>query len=422
MDEKDQEIHLLTEYFKSLREEIHIRIKEHTRLVWIKIVSLGLIISFLTERFYTGGASLGGESSTSYLFHIVWIIPLAAVIFDILIAGNLRDINNLGHYIKEYFEGKFFRKYVGVPEFSFWEEVAGQGIPEYRCYTKRDMMAIWLFTFASWGFSGLSRWQFGFTWVDAILALLCLAGVIVALRCLIRSITMKRMLFHIEIGGVPNIGWKWDKGIMESEPSLRTAGYNFNLLYIPPNIKHKLKGGEFIVCLLRGSVMSEKHLSLRKSLLLHEDFRVESGENGCLLFVCRDEGDNKKYKDDILGMRIEWSEYDSNMYRTRPQIHVDKYRINLWYLGPNKHGGIHNHSHEPIPFVEFHTQLRGNGWMVKYKDEDGKNEIERVKMTRGDTHNLFCDIKDNRAVYPWHEYIADEKGSLFLVFEDTKAL
>ena len=34
------------EYFKSLRNEIHLRIAEHRQLVWIKVIVLGLAISF----------------------------------------------------------------------------------------------------------------------------------------------------------------------------------------------------------------------------------------------------------------------------------------------------------------------------------------------------------------------------------------
>lgn len=225
----------------------------------------------------------------------------------------------------------------------------------------------------------------------------------------------------MEIGGVSNIRWiKGRGGIMESEPSLRTSGYNMNLLYIPPSREHRLEGREFIICLLRGGIISEYYLPLRKSLLLKGEFLLKSGENGCLLFVCRDEGDSYKFFDDISGLEIKWSEYDTNMYITMPQIHIDKCRINLWYLGSNKHGGIHNHSNEPVPFVEFHTQLRGNGWMVKYEDNEGKKELERIEMVRSYTHDLFCIVEGKKVIYPWHEYIAGENGSLFIVFEDTR--
>ncbi len=227
----------------------------------------------------------------------------------------------------------------------------------------------------------------------------------------------------MEIGGVPDIRWKKQKeGVMESEPPLRTSGYNMSLINIPPNTEYNLKGEDFIVCLLRGSIIGEYSLSLslRKSLLLKGDSLLRSNESGCLIFICREEGDNNKYSNEISGLKIKWSKYDADMYRTVPQIHVDKFRINLWYLGPNKHGGIHNHSDDPIPFVEFHTQLRGDGWMVKYEDKEGKRELERVKMKKGYTHDLFCVIKGKKVIYPWHEYIAGEVGSLFVVFEDTR--
>ncbi|MDI6795108.1 MAG: hypothetical protein QME81_19955, partial [bacterium] len=95
---KNQEITVWLDYFKSLRDEIHLRIREHTQLVWIKVISLGVIISF----FYR--VTKDSESLSVPLSYFIWIIPLAAVIFDTLIASNLRVIYNLGPYIKKYIE------------------------------------------------------------------------------------------------------------------------------------------------------------------------------------------------------------------------------------------------------------------------------------------------------------------------------
>ena len=230
----------------------------------------------------------------------------------------------------------------------------------------------------------------------------------------------KEVLIMMEIGGVSNIKWYEEQdGVMKSSPSLETSGYVMNFLYIAPGKKYSLKVKEFVICLLRGSIVSEPGLSLRESLLFKEAFSLTSEENGCLLFVCSDEGDNHRYLDEISGLPVRWVEYDTNMYKTLPQIYADKYRVNLWYLGRGKHGGIHNHSNEPIPFVEFHTQLRGSGWMVKYEDKEGKRELEKIKMVRGYTHDLFCAVEERKPIYPWHEYIAGENGSLFIVFEDT---
>ena len=225
----------------------------------------------------------------------------------------------------------------------------------------------------------------------------------------------------MKLGGVSNIKWRdFKNGLKESNPLLQTSGYKMSIVYIPPKTEYELKGAkEYIICLLRGS-LENLPLNRRKSLLFKKPHLLKSGNNGCLLFVCKDEGDNGKYFDEISGLEIRWSEYDTNMYRTLPQIHVDDYRINLWYLGSKKHGGVHNHADEPVPFVEFHTQLRGYGWMVKYEDKQGEKEIERVEMIRGYTHDLFCTVKDKKVIYPWHEYIAGEEGSLFIVFEDTR--
>lgn len=237
----------------------------------------------------------------------------------------------------------------------------------------------------------------------------------------------KREISHPSIGNVPNIGWReLSQNILVSEPPLRTSGHVMNFVYVPPGrICNIEENGLF--CVLRGSVvgliqsnsLQEVPLTVGKSLLV-EKGKLRSGENSCLLFADKDEDDNNMYFDDIYGMEVRWSEYDTNMYRTIPQIYVEGYRVNLWYLGPHKHGGIHNHENEPVPFVEFHLQLRGSGWMVKYGDKKGEKELERIDMVRGYTHDLFCSVEDNKVTYPWHEYIAGEKGSLFIVFEDTR--
>lgn len=208
MAENEQELTLLIEYFKSLRKEIHLRIREHTQLVWIKVVSLGAIIFFLMERFYASG--IASDSSSLWLYFI-WTIPLVAIIFDFLIAGNLRVINNLGPYIKHHLEKKSFRKYVSNPEFKFWEECAASADSKYHCYTWEDMVVIWSFTVVSSVFSGLVRWQVGFNSVDYLLSAFCAGGLLFALWYLIRSIKMEREFLYPEIGNVPNIKWRKTK-------------------------------------------------------------------------------------------------------------------------------------------------------------------------------------------------------------------
>ncbi len=91
-----------TQYFGTLRDEIHLRIKEHIHLVWIKLAVAGVMFSFMITKFP------GKNESAGSLHYCLWIVPLAAVVFDVLIAGNLRVIYNLGHYIKNYLEGDVF--------------------------------------------------------------------------------------------------------------------------------------------------------------------------------------------------------------------------------------------------------------------------------------------------------------------------
>lgn len=211
MVENEQEFTLLIEYFKSLRIEIHLRIIEHTRLIYFKLLSIGIIIWFLMERFYTGKIPYELSSPWPYFF---WIVPMTAIIFDLLIAGNMRDINNLGHYIKDYFEKKSFRKYLNDPEFRFWEECVAQADTKYHCYTVTEMSVIWLFSFVSFLFSIILQTQNGFKFLDKyniILFASCGVLLLYALMCLVMSIKMEREFSIPEIGNVPKIKWRKEK-------------------------------------------------------------------------------------------------------------------------------------------------------------------------------------------------------------------
>lgn len=212
MDENEKEFCLLIDYFKSLRDEIHFRIIEHTRLIYFKLLSIGVIIYFLMERFYTDKIPYESSSLWPYFF---WIVPLTAIIFDLLIAGNMRDINNLGHYIKDYFEKKSFRKYLNDPEFRFWEECVAQANPKYHCYTVTEMLVIWLFSLVTFFFSIILQIQIGFDGKYNIgLGVIFFLFLLFALKCLVKSIIMEREFSIPEIGNVPKIKWnqvKWLK-------------------------------------------------------------------------------------------------------------------------------------------------------------------------------------------------------------------
>lgn len=238
MTKEEQKIDALIGYFKLLKEEIHLRIQEHTRLVWIKIISLGAAISCLIGKFYEPIMKNEDFSAMSPLLYFVWIIPIAAIVFDMLIAGNQRIITNLGYYIKKYIESGAFAEFKkdiklltptliegkdqytflewvmhpltlltemlkkrkkpepGTPSehpFMYWEEAAAQAKLIYHCYTVEDVVGIWLFTLASCMFSLLFRFKLNPVWyVDFPLSVICVIGTLYALVYLWSSLTTER--------------------------------------------------------------------------------------------------------------------------------------------------------------------------------------------------------------------------------------
>jgi len=149
-------------------------------------------------------------------------------------------------------------------------------------------------------------------------------------------------------------------------------------------------------------------------------------DDDALVFLCSDRGSPHTFAP--TGLDAQWIQPAPDCYRTDPKIEVDGVRINLWYLTPNKNGGIHNHAENQghnigdrnAQFVEWHTQLRGNGWMVKYQKQDAQTADERIEMKIGHSHPLFSTVDNGRVSYPWHAYVAGDKGALFVAFEDLR--
>ena len=233
----------------------------------------------------------------------------------------------------------------------------------------------------------------------------------------------------MNIGNVEGLKWSERKdGILISEPAIRTSGYKMTAVWIPSRMKHKLQGNDSIVVTLRGHLI-EPSLKTLKSFI-GKDIVLRSGNDGALLWICEDTGDNKIMKDKILGLPIHWEHIknliptkefeEKDMYYTRPQIYLDDFRINLWYAGPNVHCGIHNHPNEKVPFLEIHTQLRGSGWMETFREKNYETLEKKVVMNIGFTHEPFWNLKNKSIKYSLHQYEAGSKGALWIVFEDTK--
>jgi hypothetical protein len=233
----------------------------------------------------------------------------------------------------------------------------------------------------------------------------------------------------MDIGNVEGLKWsKWKDGVLVSEPVIRISGYSMFAAWLPPRMKYELHGNDSIVVVLRGH-LTEPELKTLNSFIV-KDVVLMSGSDGTLLWICEDVGDNKIMKDKFSGMSLHWEhiknmistkEFEGkDMYYSRPQIHLDGFRINLWYAGPNVHCGIHDHSGEKVPFLEIHTQLRGFGWMETFRGKGYETMKRKVPMNVGYTHEPFWTMKNKTVRYPLHQYEAGSDGALWIVFEDTK--
>jgi hypothetical protein len=194
-------------------------------------------------------------------------------------------------------------------------------------------------------------------------------------------------------------------------------------------MKYELHGNDSIVVALRGHLTESSELKTLNSFVV-KNVGLKSGSDGALLWICEDTGDNKIMKDKISGLPLHWEhirnliptrEFEGkDMYYSRPQIHLDGYRINFWYAGPNVHCGIHDHSDEKVPFLEIHTQLRGFGWMETFREKNYETIEKKVTMNVGFTHEPLWNMKNKSIRYPLHQYEAGSDGALWMVFEDTK--
>jgi len=123
----------LLEYFKEMRTEINLRIKNHSSLVWAKIITTGALMSFLLGQNIDPKIKISGLA----------LVPVIAVLYDIMIAQNLRAIHRIGHFIRDQIENVLF------PDFELWETYAGQKDIKERNYGPVDIFLLITFTFGT---------------------------------------------------------------------------------------------------------------------------------------------------------------------------------------------------------------------------------------------------------------------------------
>lgn len=94
----NEESEVALEYFKALRSEIDLRIKNHGYLTISKIVACAALLGHLVNS----------KSGVSALI----AIPILAFGLDMVIYHNIRRVNSIGKYIKAELEEKVFKTMV----------------------------------------------------------------------------------------------------------------------------------------------------------------------------------------------------------------------------------------------------------------------------------------------------------------------
>lgn len=135
----------LLEYFKEMRTEINLRVKNHSTLVWAKTVSTGALMGFLLAQNIDPYVKISGLA----------FVPVIAILYDIMIAQNLRAIHRIGHFIRDNIENVLF------PDFELWENYAGQKNPKDRNYGPVDIIMLSIFTLGTMMTSVFLLWNLG---------------------------------------------------------------------------------------------------------------------------------------------------------------------------------------------------------------------------------------------------------------------
>lgn len=94
----NEETKIAVEYFKALRSEIDLRIKNHGYLTISKIIACSAMLSHLV--------------SSKFDVSVLIAIPVLAFGLDLVIYHNIRRVNDIGKYIKAELEEKVFKTIV----------------------------------------------------------------------------------------------------------------------------------------------------------------------------------------------------------------------------------------------------------------------------------------------------------------------
>jgi hypothetical protein len=133
---------ILIEYLKEMRAEINLRIGNHNKLVATKVVTCGALLSFLFTK----------NLEASFKIYGFILVPIISMLYDVMIAKNIRCIHRIGSFIRDIIEEEL------LPEIELWEKYAGQKDVKIRNYGKADVFFLSLFSLATISFPVMILW------------------------------------------------------------------------------------------------------------------------------------------------------------------------------------------------------------------------------------------------------------------------
>jgi hypothetical protein len=115
-DETKQEI--IVETLQQARAEINSRLQININLILQKIVTFGAALGFLINQKYDPSATYLVSFNNVQLLGFI-LVPIVAILYDVLIARNIRGISLLAAFIRTHIESL-------MPEVTLWEKYVEQ--------------------------------------------------------------------------------------------------------------------------------------------------------------------------------------------------------------------------------------------------------------------------------------------------------
>jgi len=161
----NEENEIAVEYFKALRSEIDLRIKNHGYLTISKIIACSALLGHLV-------------SSKSGLSALI-AIPVLAFGLDFVIYHNLKRVNDIGKYIKTELEEKVFNSLITkgwVPcEQKF--QTSGQGVFDVIFDRIGQLVVTAIFAVLAFALASPQPTEFYCSWLFWLIVVLFLADV-----------------------------------------------------------------------------------------------------------------------------------------------------------------------------------------------------------------------------------------------------